>query len=141
MRVPKIQIIKGWVYIDGKKAKKKYMPDWYHCRDIFYDDEYVVKVENKDGEYFSNQNGQEYSRWKNVIEKSDKKYFAPCLKYCEAYLIQKRIPNRTFKRTDSVRELVWSLSKKYDLCDVEGDENKNWLMADSRTPCIFDYGS
>ncbi len=41
---PEITIIKNWIYIDGIKAKKKYMEDWYHSREISYNDYFVVKM-------------------------------------------------------------------------------------------------
>ena len=82
MNNPKISIINNWVYIDGIKSKKKYMEDWYHSRDIFYNDLYVIKIKSSKSYSAEEQNLQERQIWKAVSRDSFySKYFAPSI-YC-----------------------------------------------------------
>lgn len=143
MNNPKISIINNWVYIDGIKSKKKYMEDWYHSRDIFYNDLYVIKIKSSKSYSAEEQNLQERQIWKAVSRDSFySKYFAPSI-YCHnrgLFLVQKRIRFTSHARTDEVRDFVRKIAKKFGLEDVESGDNKNWGMIGKNHPIIFDYG-
>lgn len=140
---PKITIIKNWVYIDGIKSKKKYMEDWYHSREIFYNDYFVVKMATDTSYSAREQNLCERSIWKAISKnKFYSKHFAPSI-YCHnkgLYLIQERLRFTSHQRTNLVREMVDKLSKEFNLEDVDSSSNKNWGMIGFNHPVIFDYG-
>jgi len=142
MNIPTVDVVNNWVYIDGIKAKKKYMPGWYHCRDIFYNNLFVVKIDKgTEGVKGNEQNNQEYRLWKR-INKKDKIYFPESI-YIDRkrnLLVQERMFPRSYKRTDETRALVDILVDKYNLSDVSGYDSKNWFMIGPGHPCIFDYG-
>lgn len=140
---PKITIIKDWVYINGIKSKKKYMESWYHSREIFYNDEFVVKLSPDNGLSGTDQNLQERGIWKTISkDRFYSQYFAPSI-YCHnkgLFLVQKRLYFTSHKRTETVRNLVENLSKKFNLEDIDSTSNKNWAMIGFCHPVIFDYG-
>ena len=141
----KIEVLSNSVLIDGKEIKRKRLPWANHCREIFLYNDYVIKVVLNPMDYLSmDQNIFEYKKWKEISKnKDDSKYFAPVL-FCKRnglYLIQKRFYFRSSKRTESIREKVKQLCKKYDISDVPSYENRNWAMIGKDKPIIYDYGS
>lgn len=144
MNIPKITIKNNWVYIDGIKSKKKYMIYYYHSRDIFYNDCYVIKLAiSVDGYSSKGQNLQERQLWKSIEkDKFYRQYFSPSL-YCHnkgLFLVQKRMRFTSHSRTIPVRNLVDKLAKEFGLEDVYSDSDKNWGMIGFMHPVIYDYG-
>ena len=152
---PKVEVIKSRngghrVYINGVQMRPKSIPSSEHCRKIYYSDKYIVKLDYDNEDYFDEQNYCEWRRWTTEIEKSDKKYFAPVIDYVEGYyLLQKRIYRSRKKSTDEMREIIESLSTKYNLIDVNAyyyekdDEyvDRNWMLSVDGIPVIYDYGT
>jgi hypothetical protein len=131
----KIKIDGNKAYADGVRLIRKALPYYVHCRQIFYNEQIVVKV-GDDG-----QNEIEYDIWKNVIERPDRKYFAPVLQYRDGvYLVQKRIRLRTGRRRSEHWELVQELCDRYNIADCAYRAD-NWCVdVDRNVPVIFDYG-
>lgn len=143
--MPDVKIVEGKrVFLDGLELVRKKIPWANHCREIFYTDEYVIKVIFDEEDHSSmDQNILEYRKWKKISKiKKDSIYFAPVV-FCEKggkYLIQKRFRFTTHRRTDDIRNKVNSLCKKYDIGDVPSHENRNWAMINRNHPLIYDYG-
>lgn len=132
------------VYLNNQLLKKKKILWYTHCREIFLNDNYVVKVVFDEEDISSmNQNVLEYNKWKKISKKKDSIYFAPVF-FCEKnglYLVQKRYYFTSHRRNDDIRNKIKSLCKKYDIGDVPHYENRNWAMIGKNMPIIYDYGS
>jgi hypothetical protein len=142
MNLPTIKIINGWPYLDGKKIKKKYTYSNGHCREIFYTDSYIVKID-MDRDYIDRQNSTEAKLWGELDER-DRIFFCPVLSYKkEEYLIQQRLFFTSHGITQEIRDKINELANKYSLYDVGGndDRGRNWAMVGKDCPIIFDYGS
>jgi len=139
-----VEIIGKDVYLDNQLLKKKKIHWRNHCREIFLNKDYVVKVVlNKKDDSSIEQNILESLKWKYIVKNKDENYFAPVVK-CDKkglYLVQKRLYFTSHKRTDEIRNIVKELCKKYDIGDVPYYENRNWGMIGRHNPVIYDYGS
>lgn len=140
-----VRIIEKRVFLNGRELKRKNIRWANHCREIFLDQDYVVKVvfDKKDVSSF-NQNILEFRKWKIISNhKTDSSYFAPVLN-CDKdgfFLIQKRFYFTSHRKTDEVRDKIKYLCSKYDVGDVPNYENRNWAMIGKNHPLIYDYGS
>lgn len=141
MILPKIEIIDDWAYIGGERLKKKVLRKSLHCRDIFYNDDIVIKVPTKTEGYDDGQSLREFELWKFEIEKEDKVYFAPILKYkSDEYIVQKRIKMKSRKRINSDSDIIHKMCEKYNIDDLYGRPDNWCINYETNLPCIFDYG-
>ncbi len=139
-----IKIIEDKVYLNNELLVKKKILWRNHCRDIFINKEYVVKVVfDKKDDSSMDQNLLEYEKWKVISKTSDSTFFAPVM-LCHKkgkFLVQERYYFTSHRRNDDVRNKIKSLCKKYDIGDVPHYENRNWAMIGKNMPIIYDYGS
>jgi len=123
MKLPKIKIVNNWVFIDGVKAKKKYLSPDSHCREIFYNDLYVVKLDYDD-EYFDQQNSCEARVWK-LIDEDDRMYL-----YREIYMA-----NRTVKvHAETINRL--SSGEVFTATVADHDASDRATLAENHIPTI-----
>jgi len=124
-----VYFLKNEVFLEGVKLKRKKLPRYDHCREIFYSDNFVVKISGGDvwnikDYYGDEQNRLEWNNWKRIKKsKYDSLFFAPVL-YCEKYgryLVQKRFFFTSHKRDQKTRDFVKELCDKYGIGDVDPD--------------------
>ena len=136
-----IQIINKSVFVDGNKATKKRLPKWSHSREVYYTENYIIKVSFTGCDYEEEfcQTLSEFSLYKR-LDNEDKIFFAKPIRISKRfkYGVYERIFPSNHCR-DGAYDLVRSLCDKYGLYDIYGRED-NWVMVSENTPKILDYG-
>ena len=116
------------------------------CRQIFMNDEYVVKIEWGVDRYGMWQCRNEYKIWNNLNNR-ERKFFVPILYFRHKKesdcIIQPRL-NFKFYKAKSTLGKYWNnkmktILSKYGLIDLYKYDARNWGVCDGK-PLIFDYG-
>ncbi len=133
-----IQVMHGWVYINGKKARKLVTGG---SREVFEGEGIIVKLDDE----IWHQSSSEKKRWKGISSK-DRQYFQEPIATGRGWIAQRKIRFRRGRRPRWAYRLIGELAKKYNIEDFMNWDwetefpHFNWCMREDGTPVIYDWG-
>lgn len=132
------------VLVDGIPAKLL-KNDQSMSRRRFKYKNLIIKLDEDPNIEYDQQSTRELIRWEEISDK-DKIFFQKPIYGRKSsggnrgFIVQEIIKFRKGRTSDSLKEFMKKLARKYDIHDVEANGSINWGVDQQGVPKIFDWG-